>query len=263
MKGGMFVFGKKQIVLIIAIVAAVLVSAAVVLLTLPKAPPTKPSDESSMDLSDEPSSSTVDVLTPHIDIQVSFTSTVYNIRNNRILTSANGALCWVSTDVRSDVPVPLLHVGDPVKVVYDGRIAQSYPGQINVVYEIHKPDGSFSMLTYKFSPKVSGQKTLTLLTEQCDLGGAVYLYGFDGVDVTVEGQTMSLQQALSMGIVSAEYWLSQAQRDAMSGKCELIEYKDGGSKLYRYRDYAILKMNTIAGDKSLYFGTTDLTPNVV
>lgn len=261
-------FGKKQIILIIAIVAAVLIAAAVVLLTLPKAPSTVPSNESSMDLSDEPSSdlsnepssSTVDVLAPHIGIRVSFTSTVYNIRNNRILTSANGALCWVSTDVRSDVPVPLLRVGDPVKVVYDGRIAQSFPGQINVVYEIKKPDGAFPMLTYTLLPKISAQKKLTQIVEQDgELGCAIYYYGLDGMDVTVDGQTMNLQQALGMGIVSAEYWLSQVQRDAQNGKCELTEYKDGGSKLYRYDDYTILKMNTIDGDKTLYIGTADLT----
>lgn len=248
-------FRKKQIIMIIAIVAAVLVAAAVVLLTLPKVPSDKPSGE--------PSSSAVDALTPTVGERVTFTATVLNIRDGAVLVNANGTLCWVKTGVQSDVPVPMIKIGDAIKVVYDGRIAESYPGQINFVYEIHKPDGSFPMLTYKFSPKISGRKTLTQVTEQCDLGGAVYLYGLNGVDVTVEGQTMSLQQALSIGIVSVEYWLSQAQMDAMSGKCELLEYKDGGSKLYQYRDYAILKMNTITGDKTLYIGSTDLSISTV
>ncbi len=264
--------GKKRMVIALVVSAAVLLAAVATVFVLPKILPTEPSGEPTSDLSnepssdplDEPSTSTVDALTPHIGMRVSFISTVYNIRDNRILTSTNGALCWVSTDVRSDVPVPLLRVGDPVKVVYDGKMAGSFPGQINAVYEIKKPDGAFPMLTYKLSPKISEQKKLTQIVEQdSELGCAVYYYGLDGMNVTVEGQMMSLQHALAVGVVSAEYWLSQAQMDATSGKCALLEYKDGGSKLYRYEDYAILKMNTIDGDKTLYIGTPDLTPNVI
>ncbi len=269
-------FEKKQWLIIITAIAVAALVVTGIILTLPKTPSDEPSsgvwdepssgvwDELSSGVSDEPSSSTVDALTPQIGIRVSFTSMVYNIRNNRILTSANGALCWVTTDVRGNVPVPLLRVGDPVKVVYDGKMAESFPGQINVVYEIKKPDGAFSKLTYTLLPKVSKQKELTQIVEQDgELGCGVYYYGLDGMDVTVDGQTMSLQQAMGVGIVSTGYLLEQADADAKAGRCKLLVYKDGGSKLYRYEDYALLKMNTLDGDKTLYIGTPDLDPNVI
>lgn len=225
--------GKKWIVLIIAVFAAVLLAVTAVFLLL-------------------------------VGDRVTFTATVLNVRKNAVLANVNGAQCWVSTRVHSDVPVPMLKIGDVIRVVHNGVVEESYPERITYVYEITKPDGTFPMLTYKLSPKIGEPKKQSVLTEQnSELGCAIYYYGLDGMDVTVEGQKMSLEHALAYGVVSAEYWLSQAQMDASSGKCELELYDDGGSKVYRYDDYALLKMNTLDGDRTLYIGTPDLNPNVI
>lgn len=228
----------------VGVAVAVLV-VSVVLLTLPKAPPSQPTSE--------PSSSAVDVLAEHPDDAVTFTSIVYNLIGDSPLVSVNGMLCRVSSRMQTDEPVPTMAIGDVIEVVYDGRIAESYPGQINFVYAIRKIEGEHPPLTYAFTPKPSAQKTRT------DVVGNVYYYGLDGMDVTVEDITMDLGRALQVGVVSPEYMLVQAERDASAGKATLVEYKDGGSMLYRYEHYAILKMNTIAGDTSLYIGSADLT----
>ncbi len=252
-------FGKKWVVVALVVSAAVLLAAVAAVFVLPKFLSTEPSDEPTS----EPSSSIADAFTPIMGDRVTFTATVLNVREDAVLVNANGALCWVRTTVQSDVPVPTMKVGDAIEIVHNGVVAESYPGQINFVYEIRSAQGEHPTLTYAFSPDVGQSKVLTQVVENCDLGCAVYYYGLDGMNVTVDGQTMSLQHALAVGVVSAEYWLSQAQRDATSGKCELLVYKDGGSKLYRYKDYAILKMNTIDGDKTLYIGTPDLTIEAV
>ncbi len=248
-------FGRKIWIAIIAVTAAVLIALAIVLIALLKAPSTEPTSApaSSTEPINEPVSSAVDVLTQMPDNAVTFTSTVYNLIGKSPLVSVNGGLCRVSTRVQSDEPVPNMAIGDVIEVVYDGRIAESYPGQINFVYAIRLVDGEHSPLTYTFTPKPSAQKNKTPLVND------IYYYGLDGMDVTVDGITMDLQQALRVGLVSSEYLLTQAQRDAAAGKATLVEYKDGGSKLYRYPNYAFLKMNSIAGDKSLYIGTTDLS----
>lgn len=43
----------------------------------------------------------------------------------------------VSLDVISDIPVPTIKVGDRVRVIYNGEIAESYPAQINNVFVIY------------------------------------------------------------------------------------------------------------------------------
>ena len=250
---------KKWIIVIIVILAAVLLAVAVAHF-LPKVlsfdPPSEPTSEAS--------SSVEDAFVSMVGDRVKFTSTVLNVREDAVLVNVNGALCWVRTTVQSDVPVPTLKVGDVIDYVHNGVVAESYPGQINFVYEIRISQKKRPILTYTFSPKVGQSKTLTLLTEHNEeLGCAIYYYGLDEMNATVEGQTMSLQHALAVGTVSADYWLSQAQMDASSGKCELELYDDGGSKLYRYDDYALLKMNTLDGDRTLYIGSPDLTPNVI
>lgn len=244
---------NKKWLMMIAVFAAVVIVAAVVLLTLPKAPSTVPASEPSS----EPVSSAVDAFTQTPGNAVTFTSTVYNLIGTSPLVSVNGMLCRVSTRVQGDEPVPNMAIGDMIEVVYDGRIAESYPGQINYVYAIRSVDGEHPPLTYEFKPKPSAHKAKTLLVND------IYYYGLDGMDVTVDSISMDLQQALQVGLVSPEYLLRQAQRDVSAGKATLAEYRDGGSKLYRYADYAILKMNTISGDKTLYIGTPDLTPNVI
>jgi hypothetical protein len=54
-----------------------------------------------------------------------------------------------------------------------------------------------------------------------------------------------------------------ADADSLGDWIYHTEYSDGGSMLYRFEDYAILKLNKLSGDKTLYIGTTDLTPNVI
>lgn len=263
-------FGKKQIIVMITVTAAVLAAVAVVLLTLPKAPSVTPSGEPSSSAANafapiigESSSSTADTSEPIFGEQVTFTATVLNVREGAVLVHANGALCWVRTTVQRDVPVPSLKIGDGIQVVHNGVVAESYPGQINFVYKIRKLDKAPTELSYTLTPKDSMSSVLTLVTDTCDLGGAIYYYAFDGMDVAVDGEKMSLQHALAVGIVSPQYLLEQAEKDAKSGKCQSDLYDDGGSKLYRYESYAFLKMNTTDGDKTLYIGTTDMTMSVI
>lgn len=45
-------------------------------------------------------------------------------------------LIWVSLRFQSEHPIPEIRVGDRVKVIYDGSIAETYPAQVDWVYEI-------------------------------------------------------------------------------------------------------------------------------
>lgn len=43
----------------------------------------------------------------------------------------------MSLDVVSEIPVPNFIVGDRVRVIYNGEIAETYPAQINKVFVIY------------------------------------------------------------------------------------------------------------------------------
>ena len=250
---------KKWIILIIVALLVVLFAVSVVNF-LPKVL----SNDSSGEPTSELSSSNEDAFVPIMGDRITFTSTVLGIREDAVLVSARGALCWVSTTVQTDVPVPTLKIGDVIDYVHNGVVAESYPGQINFIYEIRLAKGEHPKLTYALSPQIGESKKTTEITDHNhELGCAIYYYGLEGMEVTVEEQTMSLQHALAVGAVSAEYLLEQAEADAKAGTCQRVVYKDGGSKLYRYEDYALLKMNTLSGDRSLYVGTPDLSPNEI
>lgn len=52
----------------------------------------------------------------------------------------SGDRLWVSTEVVSASGTPALAVGDEIRVVYDGMIAETDPGQVNRVFAIYLLD---------------------------------------------------------------------------------------------------------------------------
>lgn len=82
----------------------------------------------------------------------------------------------------------------------------------------------------------------------------VYTFGGD-VSITVEGNmTYSLEDALNQKIITVQDIIDQAKMDEKYGICETGYYSDGGSTEYLYKDYTILKYNTLDGNKDLVIG---------
>ena len=82
----------------------------------------------------------------------------------------------------------------------------------------------------------------------------LYTLGGD-VSVTIEQDMVySLEDALNEGIIDVQSILDQAKLDEKYGICETAFYSDGGSIEYRYKDYTILKFNSLDGNKDLIIG---------
>ena len=64
----------------------------------------------------------------------------------------------------------------------------------------------------------------------------------------------SLEEALKNKILKVEDIMTQAKLDEKYGICDTAYYTDGGSIEYRYKDYTILKYNTLDGNKDLFIG---------
>lgn len=77
-----------------------------------------------------------------------FDAKVLEISENSVLVEPlegedvlrSGDRLWVSTNVVTASGAPTLTVGDEIRVVYDGMIAETYPGQVNNVFAIYLLD---------------------------------------------------------------------------------------------------------------------------
>ena len=82
----------------------------------------------------------------------------------------------------------------------------------------------------------------------------LYTFGGDGIITIEQDMVYSLEDALNEKIIDVQSILEQAKLDEKYGICETGYYKDGGSIEYRYKDYTILKFNTLDGNGDLIIG---------
>lgn len=121
--------------------------------------------------------------------------------------------------------------------------------------------------------KSEGVTWLTTLEFGEKNGYHVFMYSLDEAYVFVGGVRYPLGDALNSGKVTAEAIVQKAKNDALGGKAVSQMYKDGGSTVISYDDggsteiktggYAIIKKNTLDGDKNVFIGPADMTLNQV
>lgn len=87
----------------------------------------------------------------------------------------------------------------------------------------------------------------------------LYYYGLDEVNVEVDNEIISLEEALKSGKLTIEGIIAKANKDNVKSDI----YKDGGSMIYWYDDYTIIKMHTISGNRDVYIGSKDMTMNKI
>lgn len=134
----------------------------------------------------------------------------------------------------------------------------------------------------------SGTKDLVKITtgelgEKYDYD--IYYYGLDKVDIKLGTKTMDLKEALLTNTITMDYIIDTIDKDGKDlrekfeeyisknlepipfnkykeigeeyGKNGLIYcsmYKDGGTMIYEYKSYAIMKRNRLSGDRDVYIG---------
>ena len=89
------------------------------------------------------------------------------------------------------------------------------------------------------------------------------IYSYKGtVDIEINDKKMSLRDALINNEISVEEILEKAQKDAFEDKIIFGDhFLDGGSTIYIYDDYAIIKLNTLDGNNDLYIGVPSMNIN--
>ena len=87
----------------------------------------------------------------------------------------------------------------------------------------------------------------------------LYYYGLDEVNVEVDNEIISLEEALKAGKLTISGIIKKANKDNVKSNM----YKDGGSMIYWYDDYTIIKMHTISGNRDVYIGAKDMNMNKI
>ncbi len=98
----------------------------------------------------------------------------------------------------------------------------------------------------------SGSKETALVSD------GLYYYGISDVTISVDGQTMSLEEALESGRITLNALLTRANQDVNNGIAQGVFFDDGGSSLYQYEDYSIMKYHTLDGNRDMYIGNRDM-----
>lgn len=88
---------------------------------------------------------------------------------------------------------------------------------------------------------------------------ALYYCGLDEVNITVNGRTMPLYDALTNGKITLNEIIAKANTDVKNGMVEECFFRDGGSQIYQYEDYAIIKYHTADGiNRDMYIVAGDI-----
>ncbi len=86
----------------------------------------------------------------------------------------------------------------------------------------------------------------------------LYYYSLSEVNVFVDNQTIPLVVALEKGKLTLNAIIQKANIDVANGIIEEISYDDGGSSVFKYPNYTIIKYHTLDGNRDVYIGSTDM-----
>lgn len=85
------------------------------------------------------------------------------------------------------------------------------------------------------------------------------IYEYNGIaNVTIDGITYSLQEAIKNNKITVEEILDKAKKDEEKGNIQIEQYLDGGSIICKYPKYNIIKCNTLSGNKDLYICPSEI-----
>ena len=151
----------------------------------------------------------------------------------------------------------LYGIGRKVVIYYTGYIMESYPAQINT-NKISTEGYKDFEITVKKSNDITKKKILNnkdLSSDKQDYN--LYFYGLDEVNVKVDSKEMSLEEALKSGKMTIEGIIQKANKDFPKA----MTYNDGGSIEYHYKDYSIIKVHKLDGNRDVYIGIPEMNLN--
>lgn len=85
------------------------------------------------------------------------------------------------------------------------------------------------------------------------------IFSYNGkVEVVIDNKKYDLKEALKSNKISAQDIVDKAKK----WNNGYSEWDDGGSAIYHFENFEILKYNTLSGNKDLYIGSNDLNYSI-
>lgn len=87
----------------------------------------------------------------------------------------------------------------------------------------------------------------------------LYYYCLKEVNVRVDNKVLTLEEALKSGKITLDGIIAKANNDLDNKIIEGDMCKDGGSMIYKYDTYTIIKNHTLEGNRDIYIGIPEMT----
>ena len=160
----------------------------------------------------------------------------------------------------------LYGIGRRVVIYYDGVPYTDENGVITIKTDDISTEG---YRDFKLNVRLSDEKIkrqIVKRTPPTDSSGkwwtygdaALYYYGIEDVMITIQGWSSPLKAALEKGTITLDAIIAKCNGDVRDGVIEEISYDDGGSQVYKYPDYTIIKYHTLDGNRDVYIGSSDM-----
>lgn len=154
-------------------------------------------------------------------------------------------------------------VGTNVKITYDGNIMESYPAQV-IAKKIELV--SVDKFNLVFTQKTDSEEKEVILTSGEVEGVNYNVYAYTG-DIAINlnsdssellESSISLREALLQGKINMNEIIAKANKDLDSKIIKGDILKDGGTMIYKYENFTIIKYHTIDGKRDVYIGGKDM-----
>lgn len=141
-------------------------------------------------------------------------------------------------------------------------------GELNKMYITGYESDTEIINNYEFNyllkPITSGEnqtKKITELSKKYDYD--IYYYGLNDVIIDINGTEISLKEALTKDMITMEEIVEQAEKDSKAGIIGSDMYKEGGTMIYFYDTYTIIKSHSVDGNRDVYIGVPEMRLNMV
>ncbi len=89
------------------------------------------------------------------------------------------------------------------------------------------------------------------------------VYSYEGnIKIKIDDVEYDFKEALLQEKITIQDIFSKAQKDVKNKISKMQAWDDGGTVIYKYETYSIIKFNTIGGCKDFYIGSPDMNYSV-
>ena len=135
---------------------------------------------------------------------------------------------------------------------------ETYPAKVDAIKIEVKSAESFEIRFYDKHPPIDTK--INKILDKSETNRYNYdIYSYDGsVNILINGEEISLRNALLENKITMDEIIVKANKDLNNKNITGDTYKDGGSIIYNYDNYRIIKFHTLEGNRDIYIGTKDM-----